>query len=145
MAFSDGGVAPLHEFAPRVDLSDPVERARLSSDALHAFFNILEIWKIRDIDARRLLGGVSQSAFRALGNEDERVLDEEMIRRIACLVGIFRSLNILFGEKLADEWVQLPNQNAIFGGATPLEHLMNGDLSAFATVRKYLDAGRAGH
>ena len=145
MAFSGGGVAPLHEFATRVKLSDPVERERLSSDALHAFFNILEIWKIRNIDARRLLGDMSESAFRALGNGDERVLDEEIIRRVASLVGIFRSLNILFGEKLADEWVQLPNKNVIFGGATPLEYLMNGNLAAFATVRKHLDAGRVGH
>ncbi|MGZ8264832.1 MAG: antitoxin Xre/MbcA/ParS toxin-binding domain-containing protein, partial [Burkholderiales bacterium] len=51
---------------------------------------------------------------------------------------------ILYGDKLADEWVKLPNTNAIFGGRTPLEYMIAGGLVAIQTVRKLLDARRGG-
>ena len=132
-------------FAPRVDLSDPVERERLSRSALKAFFKIMEFWKIREVDARQLLGGVSENRYRALRKVDGRTLDEEMIRRISYILGIFKGLNRRFGEKLADEWVHLPNANTVFGGETPLENLMKGDLSAFSIVRNLLDGPLGGH
>ena len=78
-----------YDIAPRIDLSGPAERERLTSSALHAFFKIVEIWKIRDIDACKLLGGVSESAYRALRKKNDRTLDEEMIRRISYLICIF--------------------------------------------------------
>ena len=47
-------------------------------------------------------------------------------------------------DKLADEWVRLPNSNAIFTGRTPLACMMAGGLLAMQTVRKLLDARRGG-
>lgn len=134
-----------HEVAPLIDLSDRTERERLSSDALRAFFNIMAYWKIRDDDARRLLGGISNGAYYALKKGPDRVLDEDRLRRISYLVGIFKALNILYSEELADRWMQLPNKNRIFGGMMPHEYLMRGGLPAFALVRKLLDARRGGH
>ena len=58
--------ATRYEVAPLTDLSDRTERERLSSDAVRAFFNIMAHWKIRDDDARRLLGGISNGAYYAL-------------------------------------------------------------------------------
>ena len=74
----------------------------------------------------------------------ERVLEVDRITRISYLVGIYKALYILYGDKLADEWVQLPNTNAIFGGRTPLDYMMAGGLLAMQTVRKLLDARRGG-
>ena len=133
-----------HEVAPPVDLSDRAERERLGADAARAFFNIMARWKIRDGDARRLLGGMSNGAYYALKKRPDRTLDEDRIRRISYLVGIFRALNVLYGEELADRWMKLPNRNRIFAGLTPHEYLMRGGLPGFATVRKLLDARRGG-
>ena len=58
--------ASRYEVAPLIDLSDRTERERLSADAVRAFFNIMVHWKIRDDDARRLLGGMSNGAYYAL-------------------------------------------------------------------------------
>ena len=55
-----------HEVAQAVDLSDRAARERLSSDAVRAFFNIMACWKIRDDDARRLLGSISNGTYYAL-------------------------------------------------------------------------------
>jgi hypothetical protein len=144
MSLTEAYPATRYEAAPLVDLSDRAERERLSGDAVRAFFNIMARWKIRDEDARRLLGGMSNGAFYALKKGGGRALDEDRLRRISYLVGIFKALNILYGEALADRWMQLPNSNRIFAGMAPHEYLMRGGLPAFATVRRLLDARRGG-
>ena len=58
--------------------------------------------------------------------------------------GIYKALHILYGDKLADEWVKLPNKNPMFGGRTPLAYMLGGGLLAMQTVRKLLDARRGG-
>jgi len=126
------------------DLTVRAERARLSAPALKAFFNIMARWKVRDEDARALLGGVSNGPFYEMKRRPDRVLDADRLTRISYLVGIFKALNILHQRALADAWVHLPNQNPLFAGETPLAYLVRGGLPAMQTVRRLLDARRAG-
>jgi len=137
---------PSSKFEPagQVDLSSKVERERLSSSALKGFFNMTAKWGLKDEDARELLGGVSNSTFYEWKKNPERLLDVDKITRISFLVGIYKALHILYGDKLADEWVALPNRNAIFGGRTPLQFMLAGGLIGMQTVRKLLDARRGG-
>ena len=72
------------------------------------------------------------------------MLDADVLTRISYLIGIFKALNILYGEKLADEWVRLRNSNRIFGGRTPLDYMMRGGVPAMQIVRRLLDARRSG-
>jgi hypothetical protein len=126
------------------DLSARAERERLSAPALKAFFNIMTRWKVRDEDARALLGGVSNGPFYEWKRNPDRVLDTDRLTRASYLIGIFKALHILHGKSLADEWVQLPNSNPIFAGEAPLAFMMRGGLPAMHTVRRLLDARRAG-
>jgi len=73
-----------------------------------------------------------------------RVLDQDMLTRISYLVGIFKALHILYGEALADRWMQLANKNSLFGGNTPLDYMIRGGMPAFHNVRRLLDARRGG-
>lgn len=130
--------------SPLVDLSDPATRARLSPAAISGFLEIMRHWQVRDEEARGLLGGIAASSFYELKKHPERVLDEDRLRRISLLVGIFKALNILYGEELADRWMQLANANRIFAGLRPLDYLLRGGLPAFQTVRRLLDARRGG-
>jgi len=137
--------ATRYDPSPLVDLASPVARERLSPSALKAFFRLMDRWSVRDDDARTLLGGVSNGPFYALKkNPAERVLEADRLLRISYLVGIFKALNILNGRALADEWVQLPNTNRIFGGSTPLAYMLKGGVTAMQTVRRLLDARRGG-
>jgi hypothetical protein len=137
--------ASRHDPAPLADFSSRTERERLSGPALRAFFNIAERWGLRDEDARRLLGEVSNGTYYDMKRRPEaRVLDPDRLLRISYLVGIFKALNILHGERLADAWVTLPNTNRLFGGDTPLNHMLRGGAPAMQVVRRLLDARRGG-
>jgi hypothetical protein len=130
--------------APLVDLTDRATRERLSPSALKGFFRIVEHWGLRDEDARALLGGLSNGPYYAWRKKPERTLDTDTLTRVSYLVGIFKALNILYGERLADDWVRLPNANPIFGGRTPLDYMKAGGVPAMQTVRRLLDARRGG-
>lgn len=127
-----------------VDLTDRTVRERLSGPALRAFFNIMRRWRVRDEDARALLGGVTNGPYYEMKRVPGRLLDADRLTRVSLLVGIFKALHILHSTALADQWVRLPNTNRIFAGATPLDYMMRGGLPAMETVRRLLDARRAG-
>ncbi len=126
------------------DLGTTAARERLSAPALKAFFNIMARWKVRDEDARALLGGVSNGPFYELKRRPDRVLEVDRLTRVSYLIGIFKALNILHGPALADEWVHLANRHPLFAGTTPLAFMVQGGLPALQTVRRLLDARRAG-
>jgi hypothetical protein len=137
--------ATRYEPSPLVDFTSAAARARLSPSALKAFFNMMERWKVRDEDARALLGGVTNGPYYEMKRQPaERVLDADKLLRVSYLIGIFKALNILHGRALADEWMQLPNTNRIFGGSTPLAYVLKGGVSAMQTVRRLLDSRRGG-
>lgn len=134
-----------YEPSPLVDLASVAERERLSPAALKAFFAMIDRWKLRDADARALLGGVTNGPYYEMKKHPrERVLDADRLLRVSYLIGIFKALNILHSRGLADEWVQLPNSNRIFGGATPLAYMLKGGVTSMQTVRRLLDARRGG-
>ncbi len=144
MAIPQNYPATRYAPSPLVDLASKAERGRLSRSALKAFFNIMEKWQVRDEDARALLGGISNGPFYEMKKDPDKVLDADKLTRVSYLVGIFKALNILYSEELADAWVQLPNTNRIFGGQTPLAYMMRGGISAMEVVRRLLDARRGG-
>ncbi|MEF2231163.1 MAG: antitoxin Xre/MbcA/ParS toxin-binding domain-containing protein [Pseudodesulfovibrio sp.] len=131
--------------APLVDLSESSERERLSPSAVKAYFNILDKWDVGEEVGRELLGGVSRGQFYNLKKHGAvRPLDQDKLQRVSCLVGIFKALNLLYSEKLADTWVSLPNKNRIFRGASPIDFMAIGGIPSMLMVRRLLDARRGG-
>lgn len=137
-----------------VDLSKKENRSRLSAAAIKGMVRIAEHWKLRDNDTRALLGGISSGSFYALKSRggkaldakvpDARILDEDQLTRISLVVGIYKALNILYSQKLADAWITLPNTNPMFAGNSPLSYVKSGGIPAFLRVRQLLDARRGG-
>jgi hypothetical protein len=128
------------------DLSSAEERRRLTAAGLKAFFKIVQHWDVVDEDARELLGGVSNGTYyQWKGNpRAARTLDSDKLTRISYLIGIYKSLNILYSQRLANQWIKLANTNPIFGGVAPLEYILRGGTPAMDTVRRLLDARRGG-
>ena len=129
---------------PPVDLTDRATRERLSGPALRAFFNVMARWQVKDDDARQLLGGVTNGPYYEMKRSPDRLLDVDRLTRVSLVVGIFKALGLLYSDALADRWIHLPNTNRLFGGATPLAYMVKGGLPAIHTVRRLLDARRAG-
>ncbi len=127
-----------------VDLSRKENRARLSPAAVKGLMRIAAHWKLRDEDARALLGGMSNGSFYSLKSRAARTLDEDRLTRVSLLIGIYKALNILYSQKLADAWMALPNTNPMFGGDSPLNYVKQGGIPAFLRVRQLLDARRGG-
>lgn len=126
------------------ELSSKKVQERLSPSAIRGFLELARLWKVRDEDARSLLGGVSNGAFYNLKRHPAKTLDQDRLTRISLLLGIFQALNTLYSKKVADAWVRLPNTNPMFGGEAPLSYMIEGGLPAMMRVRQLLDARRGG-
>ncbi len=125
------------------NLADKQVQKRLSPAARNAFFKIAGTWKIRDEEAKQLLGGISNGAFYQLkAGEAKTPLDQDRLMRVSLLLGIFKALNTLYSRRLADAWISSPNTNPMFGGETPLAYMLKGGQPAMLRVRQLLDARR---
>jgi hypothetical protein len=125
---------PLPETTPADDLGGP---------ALRAFFQLAEYWKLRMADQRKLLGDPPESTFYKWKRQREGVPGRDTIERISYLLGIWKSLQILFPDPAqADAWLHKPNQAPLFGGHSALERMLSGNVADLYVVRQYLDAQR---
>jgi uncharacterized protein (DUF2384 family) len=126
------------------DLGDAATRARLSKPAIIAFFAVGDRWELRNEDAMALLGGVSHGRYYELKKNRKGLLSQDELTRISLLIGIFKALNILFSQRLANQWASRPNSNAMFNNIPPLRLLVRGGVPAMLGVRRLLDSRRGG-
>lgn len=127
------------------NLADPAERLRLSPAAIRGVIALAEVWRLSASEASALLGDISErSWFRLKKRESDEALAQDVLMRISLLIGIFKGLRLVFSEPLADDWLRLPNQGALFGGQTPLDLMTRGGIPAMVRVRQHVDALRGG-
>jgi uncharacterized protein (DUF2384 family) len=125
------------------DLADPKTRKRLTPSAIAAFFKIASAWELKNEDARTLLGSVSSGKYFDLKKSHRGTLTQDELTRVSLLIGIFKSLNILFSGKLANQWITRPNSNPLFSNAPPLALIRSG-MPGMMSVRRLLDGRRGG-
>ena len=64
--------------------------------------------------------------------------------RISLVIGIYKALNIYFGEPWADRWVTLENRGPLFAGQAPIEYMVRHGQPGMIQVRRLLDTWRGG-
>ena len=133
-----------YDFESGADLGNPAERAELSSAAIRGFLNIAKKWKLTEEQSRALLGGLASSTFHAWKATPKRTLDQDTLTRISLVIGIYKALNIYFGQPWADRWITLENRGPLFSGRTPLAYIMQRGQPGMMEVRRMLDAWRGG-
>ncbi len=118
---------------------------RLSAAALRSFFRIAEAWKLTGEERRRVLGGVAkQTLYNWAARPENTTLTGDQLDRISYLLGIYKSLHILFSRpEQADSWIRRPNDGAPFGHKTAADILFSGRMEDMLLVRRYLDAARS--
>ena len=88
--------------------------------------------------------GASHGRFYELKKNRKGLLSQDELTRISLLIGIFKALNILFSQRLANEWNSRPNSNPMFNNAAPLQLLIRGGVPGMIGVRRLLDSRRGG-
>ena len=110
--------------------------------AMTGFFRIMDQWCVGQNEARIILGAPPQSTFYAWKKGDAAKPPQDTLRRIGYVAGIFKALQIVYSDAaMADGW--LKRSNRAFGGQTPLQRMLAGDVTDLAAVRAYLDAARS--
>jgi hypothetical protein len=64
--------------------------------------------------------------------------------RASALIGIFKGLNLMFADDMADRWPALKNDGPLFDGDTPIAAMLDGGIPRMLQVRQYVDAIRGG-
>lgn len=117
--------------------------ADVKTAGLKAFFNIMELWQIKPQDAMILLGQPARSTFFKWKKEKSGDVPYDSMIRISYILGIYKTLQILFTENnRADNWLHKPN--AAFGGQSALERMLGGNVTDIAYIRDYLDSIKGG-
>jgi uncharacterized protein (DUF2384 family) len=121
--------------------SQPAARLLDETAAKKAFFRVMGAWGVGDSDARVLLGSPSRSTFYNYKRLEGGSLSADTLDRISYVLGIYKSLQLLFANpEQADNWMKRPNE--AFGGRSALEHALGGKVVDLASVRAYLDSVR---
>jgi len=111
---------------------------------MRAFFAIMDKWGLSYDEASTLLGQPGKSTYYTWKRGEVRnvVHGLDLASRISYLLGIFKSLEIIYDQPdLADSWVRKPN--AAFGGQSALDRMLAGQIVDLARVREYLDSVRS--
>jgi hypothetical protein len=128
---------------PAADRQDPEVRRRLSGPALRAFFTLASAWQLSVTEERALLGWPPSSTFHKYKSGDPGPLSFDTLTRISLVLGIYKSLQILYPEPaFADRWMRMPNTNELFGGRPPIEFVADAGIDGLFQLRRLLDGRR---
>ncbi len=106
---------------------------------LETFFAMADRWKLSTDEQIALLGSPGRSTFFKW-KKDGGVLPADTRERLSHLLGIWKSLRILFTQdERGEAWVRAKNR--YFDGASALDVMLEG-MSGVIRVRRYLDAQR---
>ena len=116
----------------------------MASVALKAFDRIATRWDLTIAQAAAL-ADMSESTWKRARKPANSVdLTHDQLLRLSAIIGIYKSLELYFGEEIARTWPALQNLGPLFHGATPIETMIDQGLPQFLQVRNYLDALRGG-
>jgi hypothetical protein len=80
---------------------NPDDRKRLSPSAAIGARNILRIWCVPSASAAILIGVSLSTWYRIRHNQWSGTFSQDQMTRVSLLLGIYRGLQIQFGEDLA--------------------------------------------
>ena len=126
--------------AGSLDLHDRDARARLAKLVVALF----ERWSLGPADQAALLGlsPASRSTLARYRRGEPLADSADLIARAGHLLGIHKSLRIIFphDRDLAYRWISAPNRR--FDGASPMDVIRRYGYEGMLAVRRYLDFER---
>jgi len=125
------------------DLALDLDSTKAGQVALKFFFNLMDKWDCTVEQQMVLLGSIGRSTLYKYRQLPEVRLPRDTMERVSYLMGIHKSLRILFGDKPSTyEWIKKANSEAPFNGNSALQMMLAGGVVDLADVRRYLDGVR---
>lgn len=117
-----------------------VDNTELTRVGLRAFFNIADKWQLRSGQQQILLGSPNRptlTRWREWADTPKghcrNSVPRDVLERISYVMGIYKALSILNGAPdIRDSWVHRENDAPGFGGRTPLERMLGGNVADLA-------------
>ena len=107
---------------------------------LRASIALFKRWELSDAQAAVLLDTPLRTYARWKVAGPSR-FGRDLKARLSNLMGIHKALRVMFREpQRGYGWIK--RTNTAFGGQSPLEIMLGGDLTDLMRVRRYLDAER---
>ncbi|NRH26101.1 MbcA/ParS/Xre antitoxin family protein [Pseudomonas sp. MS19] len=108
--------------------------------ALTFFFGLMDKWECSASEQKILLGSVANTTYHKYKSLPEIRLSHDLLERISYLMGIHKSLCIIFSNQVdtAYRWVRKPNSAAPFNGQSALQFMLSGRMTELSDVRRYL-------
>jgi hypothetical protein len=129
---------------PLQNFADEKARVRLTPAALEAVRNLAGRWNATGEEMAALVGVSGSTWDRIRADKWNQALSQDQLTRVSALVGVFKGLNLLFADQMADKWPKLPNSGPIFVNRTPVNTMIEGGIPIMIEVRQYVDALRGG-
>lgn len=136
-------LAPLDALQPDKTLAD-YDAEKIANVAAKAYARIIDAWALNNTVAAELVAVSPRTWSRMKTGDWAGRLSRDQLMRVSAVTGIYKALNLYFGEAIADKWVTLRNTGPLFGGQEPVEAMIEGGLPAILETRNYIDALRGG-
>ena len=104
-----------------------------------SLITLVDRFDLKENEARILMGDMPRSTYTS----HKAKLNRDQKERVSYLLGIYKSLHILFDDgEQARTWINRRNNLSPFNGLTPKEYMLEGGLVRLSDVRKFLDFWR---
>lgn len=105
--------------------------------------NIFDRWRVSDVDAATVLGGISAKTFRRWKDGEFGRVNRDLGDRMSNLLGIHKALRIIFADpQTGYSWIKSKNQALM--AKSPLDVMKRGSMEDVVRIRRYLDSVRGG-
>lgn len=126
-------------------MKNTLEIPRIKNDhieaGMKAAINIMKAWGMTNDEMRVMLGHLARPTFYKWKRGDIGYVPHDTVTRISYILGIYKSLQILFpSPDRADQWINRPNK--AFGGQSAKDRMLAGEITDLALIRQHLDAAR---
>lgn len=120
------------------------DRSRLSPAAINAMKRIAEHWELRGKEVSALLAVSPSTWDRMAAGKFDKSLSQDQLTRVSAVVGVFKGLQLLFADEMADRWARLQNRGPLFENRAPIDAMIEGGIPMMLDVRRHVDALRGG-
>lgn len=104
---------------------------------------LVQRFQLSETEATTLMGEMPRSTYQKGVHQHIGKLNRDQKERISYLLGIYKSLRILFTDSAqALTWIDRKNDLTPFNGITPKRFMLEGSLVRLAEVRRFLDFWR---